>query len=59
MTAAERLLRHERRRKAAAQVAEAALFASYGLPMAEAIARIRQEPRRRCPCAAHAGSRAS
>lgn len=53
MTAEERLLRHELRRKAAAQANEAALFEAYGLPMVEAIARIRLEPRRRCPCGAH------
>jgi len=53
MTAAERLLRHERRRRMAAQAAEAALFEAYGLSMTEAIARIRRQPRRRCPCAAH------
>jgi hypothetical protein len=53
MTAAERLLRHERRRHVAAQAAEADLFAAYGLPMSDAIAMIRMEPRRRCPCAAH------
>lgn len=51
--AEERLLRHERRRKVAGQAAEAALFEAYGLPMAEAIVRIRLEPRRRCPCGAH------
>jgi hypothetical protein len=55
VTAEERLLRHERRRTLAGQAAEAELFAAYGLPMDEALVRIRREPRRRCPCAAHGG----
>jgi hypothetical protein len=53
----ERLLRHERRRQMAGQAAEAARFADYGLSMADALERLRNEPRRRCPCAAHARAR--
>jgi hypothetical protein len=51
----ERLLRHERRRQADGQAAEAARFADYGLSIEDALERIRREPRRRCPCAAHGG----
>jgi hypothetical protein len=44
------------RRAQAAAVAEAALFEAHGLSMDEALIRIRRQPRRRCPCAAHGGS---
>lgn len=53
MTAEERLIRHYRRRQAAAALSEAALFEAHGLPMTEALERIRRQPRRRCVCGVH------
>lgn len=53
MTAAERLARHEARRAPYRAVSEGELFAAHGITPEEALQRIRLEPRRRCPCAAH------